>query len=258
MKQHFTIRGVAIEPNVPKICVPLMPRDLSGLDQALDGLNPTNYDIVEWRADAMAASAVTDYRLGLTRLRQRLGESVPILFTLRTRAQGGAFLGSAKEYAAAVGHIAALDAADMVDIELSAGEDIIRAVTDTTISNRSRIIVSHHNFEKTYPTEDIVKIYEHMFNLGADIAKIALMAQNFEDCLTAVQSAAAVRRRYPEHAIIMTSMGRYGLMSRIMAQEFGSAITFGASMPGGPSAPGQISLRDTRLILDIIKKYTEF
>ncbi|MCL2853050.1 MAG: type I 3-dehydroquinate dehydratase [Defluviitaleaceae bacterium] len=258
MEQYFVVRNVSIEAGRVRICVPLMSSDLDGLSRALSGLKASDFDIVEWRADSLAGAKLKDYRYGLRHLRLSLGESVPILFTLRTRAEGGGFAGSPEDYVAAAISVAASGAADMVDIELSAGESAVRSVTDAASESGTRVVVSHHNFERTYTAGEIAAIYERMFSLRADISKIALMAANFGDCLTAMQAARDACLAHPGRAIIMVSMGRHGLTSRIMAQEFGSVVTFGSSEASGPSAPGQISARGLRLAFDILKKYTEF
>ena len=257
MECCFSVRGVEINSGQAKICVPIMPNNMGELVKTLDELNPADFDIVEWRADALSGG-VAEYSEGLKLTRRRLGESVPIIFTLRTNAEGGGFQGSAEIYTESLIVVAESGLADMVDVELSSGGKCVRSVAAASHKSGTRLIVSHHNFELTYPLEEILSIYDQMFDLGADIAKIALMASCFQDCLTALRAAQSARFCQAGRALIMVSMGRHGLTSRVMAQEFGSVITFGSCNAEKPSAPGQISAHDLRKISYILKKYALF
>ena len=232
-----------------------MSSSMTELESDLVGLDPGDFDIIEWRADALKSCTQSDCLAGLNAIRGCLGQDIPILFTLRRHNEGGFFEGSVSAYADIILSAAQSEAADLVDAELSAGDTCIREVTAAASLGGARVVVSHHNFKHTYNSDVIVSIYEQMFKLNADISKVALMPASFSDCVTAMQAAETIRRNHPDRAVTMISMGRHGLASRIMAQEFGSVITFGALEPEKASAPGQISARDLRTIHRILKKY---
>jgi len=88
-----------------------------------------------------------------------------------------------------------------------------------------------------------------MEQLGADIAKIAVMPRNSEDVavLLGVTSEASETMFCP---VITMSMGGQGVISRMAGQIFGSAVTFGTV--GQASAPGQIPLDRLKEILTLI------
>ena len=88
-----------------------------------------------------------------------------------------------------------------------------------------------------------------MEQLGADIAKIAVMPRRPEDVavLLGVTSEAVEMMSCP---VMTMSMGGQGVISRMAGQIFGSAVTFGTV--GQASAPGQIPLDRLKEILTLI------
>jgi len=258
MEHGFTIRGVGIGGGHTRICVPIMPATLCELEEVLCRLDMSAFDILEWRADALQGAVLADYIAGLKIIRQKLGEAVPVLFTLRTTREGGSFSGTVHELTAVMVGVAQTSAADMLDIELSVGDENVRAVVTAAKKTGIKVIVSHHNFAKIYPLEDIAGIYERMFELGADVAKIALMPANVGECLMIMGAAERVQRECQNRAIILIGMGQHGLSSRIMAREIGSCIAFAFDTAAGVSAPGQISAQDMRQIFEIIGRYSNF
>ena len=252
----FTVRGLEIGGGNTRICVPVMPRTLGEFEEILGKLDVSEFDILEWRADALQGASLADYIEGLEKLRRGLGHHMPLLFTLRTSAEGGGYSGTADACASIIAQVAQSGVADMVDIELSTGDENVRAVVDAAKAAGVKVIVSHHNFSGIYNPEEIADMYRRMFVLGADIAKIALMPKNVRECMAVMDAAAGESLCPPHRALIMVGMGRHGVASRIMAREIGSCITFGYTSAAGASAPGQISACDLREIMEITKKYT--
>ena len=95
MTAPVKVRNVVLGEGRPKICVPIVAKDDKELIEAANELLHLPADLVEWRADwyekvsglQEAEEAVSE---GLTVLRQILGDRMPIIFTVRTRGEGGA------------------------------------------------------------------------------------------------------------------------------------------------------------------------
>ena len=83
-----------------------------------------------------------------------------------------------------------------------------------------------------------------MLDLGADIAKLAVMPRNRADAARLLLATAQAAAQRPGKALITMSMGRDGAVTRYCGGAFGSAATFG-------SAPGQppVTLLKEKLIL---------
>ena len=83
------IKGVRIGEGMPKICVPIVARtEVETLEQAKQILQ-SKTDIVEWRVDWYEKGSDKEcVKALLSQLRKEM-ENTPILFTFRTKAEGG-------------------------------------------------------------------------------------------------------------------------------------------------------------------------
>ena len=88
-----------------------------------------------------------------------------------------------------------------------------------------------------------------MLDLGADIAKLAVMPRNRADAARLLLATAQAAVQRPGKALITMSMGRDGAVTRYCGGAFGSAATFGTL--SAASAPGQppVTLLKEKLIL---------
>ena len=87
-----------------------------------------------------------------------------------------------------------------------------------------------------------------MLDLGADIAKLAVMPRNRADAARLLLATAQAAAQRPGKALITMSMGRDGAVTRYCGGAFGSAATFGTL--SAASAPGQppVNLLKEKLI----------
>ena len=127
---------------------------------------------------------------------------------------------------------------DLIDVELSKGDDTMRTLVEAAHRAGMKIIASRHSTTSTPSKETIVSRLCQMQHLGADIAKYAVMPQNERDVLTLLDATLTMREEHKETPVITMSMGRQGIISRVCGSVFGSAITFGTA--GKASAPGQL------------------
>ena len=131
------------------------------------------YDIVEWRADHFAQVfhfAAT--RKVLLRLRQ-IFSGKPILFTFRTKAEGGEKEASTEEYFDLNKMVCESGLADFIDVEAFAKGDVAEKVIAVAHQQRVKVIASHHDFVKTPTKKEICRRLLYMEALKADIRKIA-------------------------------------------------------------------------------------
>ena len=97
------------------------------------------------------------------------------------------------------------------------------------------VIVSEHNFEITPLNDELSQIIAIAKNLGADIIKIAAMANSREDVTRLLDFT-----KSRSENLVTISMGDLGKQSRIDAFKYGSLFTYG--FINEEVAPGQISL----------------
>ena len=139
--------------------------------------------------------------------------------------------------------------ADYVDLELTTAavwREKVRALIGLN-EGRTRLIISHHDFERTPPRRDLIGLFNEAVRSGAQVTKIVTMARSPQDNLTLLSLLPYARRRNWE--IVAFCMGEQGKMSRVMAPLLGALFTFGALEQGFESAPGQLTVTEMRQIL---------
>ena len=87
------IRGLMLGQGRPKICVPVVETTSEAILQAARRVRASEAELLEWRADYWEEDEQTK-RVGqmLREIRREIGE-MPLLFTCRTRDEGGRFPG---------------------------------------------------------------------------------------------------------------------------------------------------------------------
>jgi 3-dehydroquinate dehydratase-1 len=83
-----------------------------------------------------------------------------------------------------------------------------------------------------------------------DVAKVAVMPQTLEDVLTLLSATLEAKSRLSIPLITM-SMGKYGMVSRMIGGVFGTALTFAVGAQA--SAPGQVPIEELRTVLQTIE-----
>ena len=70
--------------------------------------------------------------------------------------------------------IAATGNADIVDVEIFTGDDIVREMIDAIHASGTKVIASNHDFDKTPAKSDLLYRLRKMQDMGADIPKMLL------------------------------------------------------------------------------------
>jgi 3-dehydroquinate dehydratase / shikimate dehydrogenase len=182
-------------------------------------------DLVEVRAD---------YIRDLDIQRLLHAKPCPIIFTLRSTAEGGEFRGSEKSRLELIVQ-ASQAGADYVDVEFSASwQNVMDAVPG------ENVILSHHNFQET--PSDLMPQVERMASAGAGIIKIATRARRLADNLVIARALEHASARHLN--LCALAMEREGIPSRILAPRWNSWMTFASLPDGEATAEGQIPAAD--------------
>ena len=222
-----------------KIVVPIMLTELAELEK----VSVSDYrtaDIVEWRADFLSADEILEMA---PKFFEKFKES-KILFTLRTVRESGNIQVSEKKYLQILKEILTYNPA-YIDVEFFTHGPSFAALKDF----RDKMVLSYHNFDEVPSdlTNRLIKMHEE----GTAFVKVAVMPERECDVLDLLQITRDMTLEYGDHFISM-AMGDLGRLSRISGYLTGSCWTF-ASLENS-SAPGQISLKETEYILDILEK----
>jgi len=248
MPSVIRVRNLNLGEGLPKICIPLTDPNPESLKESLRTLLDSPCDLVEWRADFYENFRDEHARNeALTILRETL-QDIPLLFTIRTSREGGQAEIETNEYASINRSVIGTGLADLVDVELSRGDDIMSGLAAYAHASDVKIVGSCHDFAKTPSKDDIVKTLCSMQELGADVAKYAVMPQCERDVLTLLDATITMKTEHADTPVITMSMGRLGMLSRVCGTFSGSTVTFGTA--GQASAPGQLPADSLKTILE--------
>lgn len=123
------------------------------------------------------------------------------------------------------------------------------------LANRgsSKIIISKHIRHSTPSTRYLRQWLQRLIATGADVIKLVTMATAPEDNIRVLQLIPmATRLGVP---IITFCMGDKGKISRVASILMGAFLTFASLDETDLSAPGQISVRDMKTILELLRGY---
>lgn len=251
------IKGKIIGQGIPKVCVPLVGRTeeeiLRQADMVCRAAERKIADMAEFRADFFEGLTDVPRLLRLLGELQHRFDDVVFLFTVRSEAEGGERLaGDAPEVNEINRLVIESGVPDMVDIELySAGA--VSELTDLAHDRGIRVVMSNHDFCKTPEAGSIVSRLRRMQDMGADIAKIAVMPENAEQVLALLAATNEMYTKYAEIPLVTIAMGNLGGVSRLCGQVFGSAVTFATLEQS--SAPGQMPAAELYPLLRCIDRY---
>lgn len=173
-------------------------------------------ECIEFRIDLMEKQDLEH----LSKLKS--AAKLPVIFTIRNRAHGGAFKGNEREREEKFLELMTLEP-DYVDLEW-----------DAPFNLEGKVIISYHNFEET--PEDLEAILEKMRSKRGVIYKLATYANSSIDSLkmlTLVQK---------EKDVAGMCMGEKGAITRILGPIVDSPLTY--SHLGKETAPGQVNCHE--------------
>lgn len=249
------VRNIEIGEDMPKICVPIVGVTKKEIISEIKEIRSTKAELVEWRVDWFEDVLVSEEVLEVLSHMRHLLNDIPLLFTFRSFREGGNCEVTDEVYEN-LNHLAiSSGAVDLVDVELFFGQEMIARTKEKAHEAGVKIVVSNHDFHVTPPKKEMIKRLTRMNELGADIAKLAVMPADKQDLLNLMSATIEAVALNPDCPIVTMSMAQDGMLSRLCGEITGSAITFGSLKKA--SAPGQIAVADLSKILQIIHKQIE-
>ena len=251
MKQ-LQIKDLIIGDGTPKICAPIIGSTEQMILQQAENILHTCADLIEWRIDFFEDFSNWEKVESTGKRLRQLVKDTPLLFTFRTKQEGGQSDISKQEYRSLLTNAINSHLFDLIDIELFFDPEIVKSLISLGKEQNTHIILSNHNFVSTPTKEEIVSRLNQMEMVGADIAKIAVMPKTEDDVITLL-SATIEQTKESKIPIVTMSMGQLGIISRICGTLTGSAITFGCVEHS--SAPGQLKVNELSQVLQIISEH---
>ena len=230
------IGGLTLRPGLPRVAVPLF-RKLT--PDAFRALRDSGMDIAEIRLDMSGAQTPREAAELTGAFAGMDGAKVPLIATARSALEGGRWTGDEKSRRDVL--LAALEFADAADVELSSG-DALPEVVSAARKGGKVAIVSRHNFSGMDSRDEMECALQNARKAGADIFKVACLAENEADSETILDF---VRTHCGDFPLMATAMGESEAArnARLDLARSGSLIAFAAA--DGESAPGQWTLAET-------------
>ncbi len=204
-----------------KIAVPLTD---AGFEEKAKLCKEKGADIVELRVDLFENRSIKRVKECIN-FAHSLG--LETILTVRSEKEGGKLVENREGI-----FLECAPLSDYTDVELSE-----RALLLEVKPLAKKLIVSYHNFERTPPEWVLREVIRESRRYGADIVKVAVMANSYEDTAKLLCVG-----KEEEGDKILIAMGEKGKISRIAGFIFGSVITY--SYVGEAVAPGQLSLEE--------------
>ena len=231
----------------PLVCVPVVGRTVAALLEELALLRAAGPDLIEWRADFLDAPSDPRQWLSIAAQLQAAAGEVPLIFTWRSAVEGGQPVAIDAASCCEINTaMAASGLFSLIDLESASDASYREPIMQAARRSGTGIVLSRHDFNATPPVETMLEWFALAQQLGADVAKVAVMPSDDDDVLALLKATAQASRSLPIPLISM-SMGARGALSRIFGHQFGSTVTFAAGV--APSAPGQWSLAALRTVL---------
>lgn len=248
MVQALDIKGIKLGEGRPKTIISLMGAQVDeNIELIAKGIE-SGVECFEWRGDF--AADVHDPQK-MAEHSKEIGKALPnnpYLFTFRSTSQGGQLTIPVEEYVALNKAIIEAEAVDLVDIETWIGDAAVLELVECAKKHNVKTVISYHNFAGTPSVEWMVNLLTHMADLGADIPKIATMANSAQDALKLLSATEKMSHIHSDKPLLTMAMGREGSITRLAGELFGSAITF-CSLEKA-SAPGQVQVKQAIRIMD--------
>ena len=236
----------------PAICAPLVGRTMQRLLDEVSVVAAKKPDILEWRVDFFEGIADTLLVADLCGRIKAASGGIPLLFTRRSSNEGGERIAlSEAEVIAMYRAVCRTGHVDIVDYECSNHATDVAEVREMTQARGIKLLLSFHDFNGTPTTEGMIRRFAHAADLGADIAKVAVMPKGMDEVLRLLDATLQSGKQL-EIPVVSMSMGRLGAVTRMCGWAFGSAMTF--AIGESSSAPGQMAIEDVDAGLALLQK----
>ena len=176
----------------------------------------------------------------------RASTTLPIIFTVRTKSQGGKFPDDAHDHILALSRLALRLAIEFLDLEIQLPETILASITKA--KGPTAIIASHHDPQGalSWSNGSWVSYYNKALLYG-DVVKLVGVATDQGDNIKLVQFRSWAQSAH-KTPLIAINMGPEGQLSRIQ-----NTFLTPVSHPALPfkAAPGQLSAAEIRTGLSL-------
>ena len=216
-----------------RLCIPIVETTVG---KALIAIKEVNRwaDLIELRVD---------YLRGVKLSLLLENQQKPFIVTNRRKEEGGKYRGEERKRLVVLQEAIDLGA-DYIDVELAT--EISWVQSSIRKKKETQVILSFHDFQGTPSLKELRRLLNQMIRLGADVVKIVPFARSWEDNLNILSLIPLAKEK--KQKIVAFCMGEKGKISRIFSPFLGAAWTYASLSQSKVSAPGQLTVRELRMI----------
>ena len=245
------VKGLIIGKGRPRIVSPVVGTDEDEiLKEAMELASNPYVEMLEWRSDKFAGSGDLEKIAKLSSKVTEISKMKPIIFTYRTKSEGGEKDMSDDEYVELMEFVSERTSFDIIDVDLLGRKGSERCI-EAAHKNGKIVIGSSHDIDGTPGSEEMIGKLVRMYDMGADIVKMVVKANCPEDTLKLMAASAEIHKRSlcPISTVCMSNVG---MITRICGEIYGSCLTYGFVRRS--SAGGQIPVEKLSYVLNIVHK----
>lgn len=240
------VKNISIGEGKTKVAVSISGKSKEEILDIAKKIDIEKVDMVEWRGDFFKDIFHMDKVLEVLELLRQALNNTPIIFTFRSKKEGGEREISEDDYYYLNKEVGKSKLVDLIDVEIFSKEDRVKELMEFIKKQNIFVIGSSHDFLKTPSEEKMILKLKKLEDLGADILKLAVMPNEPKDVLSLLNISNEMKN-HSNKPVITISMGSLGMVSRICGNTFGSSVSFGSL--DKKSAPGQIPVDELYKIL---------
>lgn len=222
------------------ICVSIMTEEPAAIPALVAPVSAV-VDLVEIRLDGLRTPLTADCIAAVGK---------PVLVTNRPIWEGGLFA-SSEEQRLDLLLQAMQQGAHYVDVELRTASELRASLLAAAKQVDTQVIISHHDFQRTPPAEQLTAILHRMLASGADIGKIVTTAVTADDVLRVLNLQREAMAA--DFRLSAFCMGAAGTISRLATLYLGGCMTYVALSPEEATAPGQLTAHDMHTLTTLLE-----
>lgn len=226
----------------PRLCVSLGHGCPEQILAQLDGL-----DFAEVRLDLVDFAGASDLSRDLAAI------FVPRRLTIATCRPGSL----AEPLRFALISMAIACGAQLADLELEAPTQFQRRIGAALHARGGRLILSHHDFERTPSDRALRRIAADGFERGADIVKLACAVNSAEDAARLLDLLDLLDLDVWRGRIVLAGLGHLGGLFRCLALLRGAPFTYAAPDVGPKVAAAQPRASDLRRAMIALTRFQQ-
>ena len=218
MTKPLYVRSIPLGDGIPKVCVPLTGETLPEVVREAGKAAEAGADLIEWRMDFLREPCGEESLEEALFMISAAAPDTPLIFTIRTRSEGGNIDLTEHEYESLNQTAAESGKADLIDVEYERDPEAMEQLIRKIGRLGALTIASTHNFSGTSDDETLMQTFRELDASGADIIKMA-MNEVAKRLIELEKSTEIARRKDFADAFI-----EYGTFRRKPIRTFGQQL----------------------------------